>query len=105
MKTDIEKQLDKYIKAVKKELNIISDRHKELVEGICIVGQLPIGWDNRETRKNEEDSLKPLGIRVITYKELINNAYSAYSKYTQASEKVGEIRELIKNIRNIENPE
>ncbi len=101
-KTEIESQVRKYIAALKKELSENQNEIKYPIESFCIVGRLPQGWDNPEIRKKDEESLRPYSIRVITYQELIDNAYSAYSKYLQASEKTGDLRELIDNIRKHE---
>ena len=103
-KTEIEEQIKKYIKATKEKLQQLG-KHDELIEGICIVGKMPDGWDNNETRKNDIDSLKPHGIKVLTYDELIDNAYSAYSKFIVAHENVGRLRDLIREIRAIDQSE
>lgn len=97
-KLDIEEQLHKYIKAVKKHLIVQKDDLP--VSGICIVGKLPKGWDNPEYKKEEEASLKSLGIRVMTYNELIKDAHSAYSKFLGARATANKLTELIEKIRN-----
>ena len=58
---------------------------------------------NPDIRRQDEESLKPLHIRVITYDELIDNAYSAYSKFARAIEPVNELRRLIENIKSYKN--
>ena len=98
-KTDIESQIKKYINAVKLELEKDPNESHFLIESFCIVNRLPRGWNNPETRKADEDSLKIFRIRVLTYTELINNAFSAYSKFIEASEPVTELRTLLDNIR------
>lgn len=98
-KTEIEAQVKRYIHAVKAKLNQMNDlRHP--VEAVCIVGELPRGWQDPAERKADEDSLRPHSIRVIAYEELISNAYSAYAKFIEATVPVSEIRELVERIRN-----
>ena len=97
-KTDIEKQVRRYIFAVKRELQKRNDSYP--LETVCIVNKPLSGWEDLGTKKADEESLKAWSIRVITYEELIENARSAYSKFIQQSESVGKLRKLIDNIRN-----
>lgn len=97
-KTDLEKQVRKYINAVRYKLNQL-DEHPTPLETVCIVGKLPYGWEDLEERRRDEDSLRPHSIKITTYDELIKNAYTAYSKFIEASESTGELRELINRIR------
>ena len=101
-KTELEEQIKKYMDAVKCKF-ISSGNNNELLEGICIVGKMPVGWDNEKKRQDDIDSLKPYGIRILTYDELIDNAYSAYSKFIEKREEIGKLRDLIDAIRNIPN--
>ncbi len=99
-KTDIEKQVRQYIDAVKQELLETGNKNNLPIETVCIVGKLPLGWEKQETKKADENSLRPYSIRIITYKELIDNAWSAYEKFVQESESVGELKKLTDDIRN-----
>ena len=98
-KTDIESQIKKYIDALRKEIEKNPNEARYPIEAVCLVGRLPRGWDNAETRKRDEDGLRPYGIRVMTYQELIDNSIAAYSKFVDASESLGRLRELIDKIR------
>lgn len=98
-KTEIEEQLKKYMLAVRNHLRD-NNEPTEPLNAVCIVGKLPRGWQDPEERKRDEDSLRPHSIRIITYEELISNAYSAYSKFISASEELRELRELITKIRS-----
>ena len=98
-KIEIESQLRKYIDALRKEIEKNPNEARYPIEAVCLVGRLPREWDNAETRKLGEDSLRPYGIRVMTYQELIDNSVTAYSKFVDASESVGRLRELIEKIR------
>ena len=99
-KTEIEEQAAKYIEALTAEIAKTPDEARYPIEAVCIVGQLPKGWDNPEIRKKHEESLRPLSIRVMTYNELIYNAFSAYSKFIEASKDTDRLRQLIDNIRS-----
>ena len=98
-KTAIEEQVKMYIRAVRLKINQMKESPVP-VEAVCIVGKLPLGWDDPTTRKEDEDSLKVHSIRIMTYDELINNAYSAYAKYIEVSVPTSDIRDLIERIRN-----
>lgn len=100
-KTDIERQLGDYMSAVRKQLKEDLQQIRLPIEGICIVGKLPIGWEeDSEIRRKEEDSLRLLGIRVLTYTELINNAESAYAKFLKVRSKTKELAARLEDIRN-----
>ena len=98
-KTDIEAQLTKYIQAVDRELKKDSDQAALPIEGICLVGELPQGWDNPNERRIDEESLRPRRIRVMTYDELINNAESAYAKFLEATSGAQKLSLLLDRIR------
>ncbi len=100
-KTEIEEQVKRYIRAVKSKLREM-DELQNPVEAVCIVGSLPRGWEDLEERRNDEESLRPHSIRVITYEALINNAHSAYAKFIEASVQTSDIRELVERIRNFQ---
>ena len=98
-KTDIEAQLTKYIQAVDRELKKDPDQAALPIEGICLVGELPQGWDNPAERRIDEESLRPRRIRVMTYDELINNAESAYAKFLEATSGAQKLSLLLDRIR------
>ena len=99
-KTEIEEQLTKYIRALEAELMKDREQHRLPIEGVCIVGKLPRGWDDLDVRKRDEESLRPLRIRVVTYDELINNAESAYAEYLKVTSKTKELNVLLERIRS-----
>ena len=103
-KTQIEDQINDYIEAVR---NVIeqdpSSRHYPL-EAICLVGKLPVGWENPRERRRDEESLKAYGIRIMTYEELISNARSAYAKFLGDREEIGALQDTINAIRSYRHP-
>jgi len=104
-KAELEEQVKRYIRATKKELAARqSGKHRKLpanIEAVCIVGKLPRGWDDPDVMDSDIQSLVPLGIKILTYKELIDNAHEAYAKFIKAQDKVGKLRELIRDVKDI----
>ena len=98
-KTDIEAQARRYITAVREELRSMNEPDVP-IQTVCIVGELPRGWQDLEEKRRDEESLRPHAIRVITYGELIKNARSGYAKFIQVSAPHNEIREMIDRIRS-----
>ena len=102
-KTDLESQVRGYMDALHGELLNSSKENAGLpIQAVCIVGALPRGWDDERTRQRDEESLRLYGIRVMTYDELIDNAFVAYGEFVAASESKGELRELMEQIRNFD---
>lgn len=98
-KTELESQIKGYMRALESELQLRSqDRRKLPIEGVCVVGKLPVGWEIQKDRLADEESLRMLSIRVVTYKELIDNAFAAYSRFIQANELNNELSNLITEI-------
>ena len=103
-KTAIEDQVNDYIAAVKQEIDKDPEEKRYPIEAISLLGRLPSGWDNPETRQRDEESLRGYGIRVMTYDELINRARSAYAKFVEAQAPVGELRAIVEAIRSYKSP-
>ena len=99
-KAEIETQIRKYIAAVERKLAENPKEARYPIESICIVGQLPTGWDNPKNRSRDEESLRPYGIRIITYDELIDNARSAYRKFLDAGKPVAQLSRVVDNVRS-----
>ena len=98
-KTEIEEQLTRYKRAVELELKKDSEQAALPIEGICLVGKLPRGWEDAKERQIDEDSLRPRRIRVVTYSELINHAESAYSKFLTTTRSTEKLNMLLDRIR------
>ena len=102
-KTDLESQVRGYMDALRDELRNSAKVNSALpIQAVCIVGDLPKGWADERTRQMDEESLRLYGIRVMTYDELIDNAFVAYGEFVAASESKGELRELMEQIRNFD---
>ena len=99
-KTELEAQVTGYMSELRDELSkSASDNASLPIESVCIVGKLPRGWDDEKKRKIDEDSLRLYGIRVVTYDELIDNAFDAYGKFIEASVSQGKLGKLMDKIR------
>lgn len=103
-KSELEGQISKYMRVVEDQLSS-HNASTENIEGICIVGKLPHGWEKPNVKRRESQSLVPLGIKILTYDELIHNACSAYAKFIEAQVEVGELRALIREISEISESE
>ena len=99
-KTEIESQLTKYMRVVEEELKKDPGEARLPIEGVCLVGELPRGWEDFSSRRRDEESLRAYPIRVMTYDELINNAESAYAKFVQATAKTEKLNALLDRIRD-----
>ena len=102
-KTDLESQVRGYMDALRDELSTSAKDNAALpIEAICIVGNLPRGWRDEDTRRRDEQSLGLYRIRVVTYDELIDNAFVAYGKFIEASGSKSKLRELMEQIREFD---
>lgn len=99
-KTEIEDQVRDYIAAARKEIQKDRDEDRYPIESICLLGKLPIGWDDARERERDVNSLREYGIRVMTYDELINDAHTAYAKFVKAQAPINELREIVEEIRS-----
>ena len=99
-KTDLERQVGGYIELLRSELLKSDEDNAALpIEAVCIVGNLPRGWADNEIRRRDEESLRLYRIRVVTYDELIDNAFVAYGKFIEAAGSRSWLRELMDQIR------
>ena len=102
-KTQLERQVSGYMTELREELSKSSPGNASLpIEAVCVVGTLPRGWKDAAIRSRDEESLRLYGIRVVTYDELIDNAYAAYGKFIDAYASKGELRELMEHIRTFD---
>ena len=92
VKEDLEKQINRYIEAIKEKLNN-ADKGHETVTGICIVGEYPKVW-----RQVEISTLEQYNIRVLTYQRLIIEAEAVYSEFLEAHKELTRLRRIIDEI-------
>lgn len=100
--SQITEQLNKYKKALKDKLKQISKEHEE-IECIFICENLPSSWKDNDTRKEQQESLKALNIRVLTYSKLIQQSLNAYQEYINKDQENGRILTILKEIDKMDN--
>ena len=93
-------QVNKYISALRKQLRVANVN--EPIEAVCLVGKELSDWEDAETRRDFENALKILHIRVITYQQLIRDAEASYQQYLEKSKKRGRIKKLLDEIERFE---
>ena len=104
-KTDLESQVREYIEILKNQLRTSAIQNSVLpIQAVCIVGKLPSGWEQEKTRQTDEESLRLYGIRVLTYDELIENAFQAYGKFIEVYKSQSHLQELMEQIRTFAPP-
>lgn len=88
-------QVQKYVDALRKQI----EEHQEHgpIETVCLLGQLPTDW-NSQNQSQGELSLSTRGIRVMTYRSLINDAEKSYDQYLHKAEDRGRIKTLLDEI-------
>ena len=93
-------QVNKYISALRKQLR--EANVNEPIEAVCLVGKELSDWEDAETRRDFENALKALHIRVITYQQLIRDAEASYQQYLEKSREKGRIKRLLDEIERSE---
>jgi len=93
-------QVKKYKKAVKKELKAMGE--EGVVEVVCLVGSGLSGWDDPESKQEDERSLLVQDIRVITYQQLIKDAENSYKSYLDKRKEKGRIQKLLQEIDSMQ---
>jgi len=89
-------QVKKYKNAVKKQLRAHNEDGS--IEVICLVGSGLSGWEDLESKQNDERSLLVQDIRVISYQQLIKDAENSYQDYLNTRGEKGRIQELLQAI-------
>ena len=98
--TDIMAQVDKYIQALRKQLQEADENGP--IEAICLVGKGLRQWSDPERRQESERALAAKNIKVITYKQLMNDAQASYKSYLEKEEDKGRIKKLLDAIEESE---
>ncbi|MDE0396166.1 MAG: ATP-binding protein [Candidatus Poribacteria bacterium] len=99
---DLLKQVEKYGNALRK---LIRETGKnEPIEIVCLVGRDLEQWSDAEERERSKRTMAEQNVRVILYKELIEDAYRNYNAFLQLRHEYGRVYRLIKNLE-IEVPE
>lgn len=94
----LQEQVDKYRSGLGKILREIDPSKEPVIDAVCIVGKHLKDWD---TPKKQDESVKSMAAkntRVVTYQQLINDAYNAYKTYLDKNKESGELIKIINNI-------
>ncbi len=98
---DIGKQVTKYRNALKKCLEA-DGKGQEPIEAICLIGKSCTDWNDLTIEKDSRDGLEKQHIRIILYRELIEDTYRKYKAYLDKSEEAGRVTKLIQSIEEFE---
>jgi hypothetical protein len=90
-------QVKKYHGAMSKALETI--RPPEGFEIVLLIGTLPGDWGIPETRNREERILRDYNTRIVTYGQLLEDAYAAYGSYLEQKTEAGRVMQLVDQIR------
>ena len=90
-------QVDRYRQELRRALNQEGESNPN-IETVCIVGKPLRDWSNPGGQRESADTLRAKGIRVLTYKELIQNAEKAYQAYIDESQKVSRLVQILDRI-------
>ena len=90
-------QVDSYRQALRRVLNETGEQTPN-IETVCVVGKPLRDWGNPGGQQESADTLRPKGIRVLTYKELIQNAEKAYQSYIHQSRRVSHLVQILDRI-------
>ncbi len=63
-----------------------------------LIGEPPTGWDDSEKRKEDTAALQQKNMRVLLYKELLDNAQRIYKEYLEKRKDKGRIMKLLTSI-------
>lgn len=95
-------QVDRYRNALWNLLEESGKRNPR-IDTVCVVGKTLRDWETPARRRESEQALQARDIRVLTYQELIENAYKAYKDFLERSKEAGRIIELLDRIEDVEN--
>lgn len=92
-------QGDKYRRGLRKLLTK-RKRETEAIEVVFLIGEPLPGWEDPLQRQRNEDneSLQRKGMRVLLYKELLENAQRIYREYLDKRKESGRIQKLLNSI-------
>ena len=94
---DILNQVTIYREALKKLLRA-TGKENEPIEVISIVGKELNDWTDERTIEESRLLLSAKNIRVITYQQLIEDAYRAYEAFMEKNKEVGRLIKLLDEI-------
>ena len=94
---DLLRQVDRYRHALRVLLQETGEPNPN-IDTVCVVGKPLRDWTAPNGRRESDDTLRPKGIRVLTYGELIQNAERAYQSFLDESRKARHIIQILDRI-------
>ena len=92
-------QGDKYRRGLRKLL-AKRKRESETIEVVFLIGEPLPGWEDplQHQRNEDNESLQRKGMRVLLYKELLENSQRIYREYLDRRKETGRIQKLLNSI-------
>jgi hypothetical protein len=94
---DLLKQGEKYRDGLT-TLLVNRRRENEPIEVVFLIGVPLKNWDNPKRRDEDEDVFRRKGMRVLLYKELLDNTRRIYREYLIQRKTTGRIQQLLNSI-------
>ncbi len=94
---DLGKQVDKYKRAFENILRSMN-REDEPVEVICLVGKPLTDWNIPKAKEESIRAMEESNVRVILYRELIQDAYKSYSLFLEKNAEASRLTRLLERI-------
>ncbi|MBC8181425.1 ATP-binding protein [candidate division KSB1 bacterium] len=94
---DLGKQVDKYKRAFEKILRSMNIED-EPVEVICLVGKPLTDWNTPKAKEESIRAMEESNVRVILYRELIQEAYKSYSLFLEKNAEASSLTRLLESI-------
>ena len=94
---DLLKQGEKYRDGLT-ALLVNRRRENEPIEVVFLIGVPLKNWNNPKRRDEDEDVFRRKGMRVLLYKELLDNTRHIYSEYLVQRKETGRIQRLLNSI-------
>jgi len=98
---DIGKQVTKYRNTLKKCLEADGKGH-EPIDVICLIGKPCNDWSDPTIEQESREGLEKQHIRIVLYRELIEDTYRKCKGYLEKSEEAGRVTKLIQSIEKYE---
>lgn len=90
-------QGEKY-KNILKKLLMTHNIYNPIIEVVFLVGKPLKGWEDNAKRDGNIRTLQAEQMRVLLYKELLDNARRVYSEYLEQRQSTGRIQKLLESI-------
>lgn len=90
-------QVDKYKRAFEKILTI-TNHENEPIEIVCIVGKTLTDWSNPKAKEESVRAMAESKVRVVLYRELIEDAYKSYQSFLEKNQEAGRLWNLLERI-------